>query len=163
MIERVISGGQRGADQAGLRVARDCGIPTGGWMPLGYLTLDGPDPELAKIYNMSEHKSPTYAPRTYANVKDSEGTIRCAYDFFSAGEKCTMKAIKQYQRPFFDIDLSGLPEDEEVIEWIINNNLKVLNIAGNAGRTTKQTMDIFRTTCKYLKGIFRAVQKETEL
>jgi Circularly permutated YpsA SLOG family len=33
MLERVISGGQTGADQAALRAARACGIPTGGWAP----------------------------------------------------------------------------------------------------------------------------------
>jgi hypothetical protein len=30
--ERVVSGGQTGADQAGLIAARRFGIPTGGWM-----------------------------------------------------------------------------------------------------------------------------------
>jgi hypothetical protein len=38
MLERVISGGQTGADQGGLRAARACGIPTGGWAPRGWLT-----------------------------------------------------------------------------------------------------------------------------
>jgi hypothetical protein len=38
MIERVISGGQTGADQAGWRAARAAGIPTGGFMPKGFLT-----------------------------------------------------------------------------------------------------------------------------
>jgi Circularly permutated YpsA SLOG family len=33
MIERVISGGQTGTDQAALREARAFGIPTGGWAP----------------------------------------------------------------------------------------------------------------------------------
>jgi Circularly permutated YpsA SLOG family len=33
MIERVIGGGQIGTDQAALREARACGIPTGGWAP----------------------------------------------------------------------------------------------------------------------------------
>ena len=34
LIERVISGGQTGADQAGLAVAKKRGIPTGGHMPI---------------------------------------------------------------------------------------------------------------------------------
>lgn len=48
MIERVISGGQTGADQAALRAARACGIPTGGWAPRGWLTEDGPSLWLAE-------------------------------------------------------------------------------------------------------------------
>jgi hypothetical protein len=47
MIQRVISGGQTGVDQAALRAAKACGIPTGGWCPLGFLTEAGPMPALA--------------------------------------------------------------------------------------------------------------------
>ena len=41
MVTMVISGGQTGADQAGWRAAEACGIPTGGWMPRGFLTEEG--------------------------------------------------------------------------------------------------------------------------
>jgi hypothetical protein len=34
-LTRLISGGQTGADQGGLRAARAAGIETGGWAPLG--------------------------------------------------------------------------------------------------------------------------------
>jgi hypothetical protein len=37
MLEKVVSGGQTGADQGGLRAARLAGIPTGGWAPKGWL------------------------------------------------------------------------------------------------------------------------------
>lgn len=37
MLDRVVSGGQTGADQGGLRAARVDGIPNGGWAPLGLL------------------------------------------------------------------------------------------------------------------------------
>ena len=46
MIDLVIvSGGQTGADQAAWRAARTAGIATAGFMPLGYLTEDGPRPD----------------------------------------------------------------------------------------------------------------------
>jgi hypothetical protein len=35
MLERIISGGQSGVDQAGWRAARALGLAAGGWMPLG--------------------------------------------------------------------------------------------------------------------------------
>jgi hypothetical protein len=35
MLERVISGGQSGVDQASLRAARAAGFPTGGRAPKG--------------------------------------------------------------------------------------------------------------------------------
>ncbi len=49
MLDRVISGGQTGADQAALRAARAAGIPTGGWAPLGWKTEEGPAPRLAGL------------------------------------------------------------------------------------------------------------------
>lgn len=36
MIKKVISGGQTGADQAGLLAARVCGVDVGGTAPKGY-------------------------------------------------------------------------------------------------------------------------------
>lgn len=38
----IISGGQTGADQAGWRAARRCGLATGGRMPREFETEDGP-------------------------------------------------------------------------------------------------------------------------
>ena len=54
VLDRIISGGQTGADQAGWRAARACGIPTGGAMPKGFLTEDGPRPEFAGLYGARE-------------------------------------------------------------------------------------------------------------
>jgi hypothetical protein len=71
MIQRVISGGQTGADQAGWRAARACGLKTGGWMPKGWLTEDGPRPEFAELYGAREHESRQYPPRTRANVAEA--------------------------------------------------------------------------------------------
>ena len=42
MIEKIISGGQTGTDQAALDAAIKLGIPHGGWIPKGHLTEDGP-------------------------------------------------------------------------------------------------------------------------
>ena len=52
MVERVTSGGQTGADQAGLAVAKRLGIPTGGCMRNGWLTEDGPFPDVAAAYGL---------------------------------------------------------------------------------------------------------------
>jgi hypothetical protein len=38
MSKKIISGGQTGADQAGLDVAIELGIPHGGWIPKGRKT-----------------------------------------------------------------------------------------------------------------------------
>lgn len=136
MVEKVISGGQTGADQAGLRAAKRLGLQTGGWIPKGCPTDDGPRPILVKIFGMCEHTSALYPPRTFANVRDSDGTMRFASDWHSSGERCTKKAIDQYRRPYFDVDVNDPPPVEEARRWLEENNIRVLNVAGNRERTS---------------------------
>jgi hypothetical protein len=74
MIGKIICGGQTGVDQAALRAAKACGIPTGGWAPNGWRTEDGPAPWLAD-FGMQEHASADYPDRTRANVGDAGLTL----------------------------------------------------------------------------------------
>ena len=150
---KVISGGQTGADIAGIRAAKACGFETGGWLPNGCKTLDGPRPEYLTEYGMVEHASSSYPPRTELNVKDSDGTIRFAKTFSSAGEKCTRQAIKWYNRPHIDVNIKKPIPKEEVLAWIVQHDIKTLNIAGNSEDTApgieefvyNYLMEVFQT------------------
>jgi Circularly permutated YpsA SLOG family len=62
MVERVISGGQTGADQAGLAAAKLLGIPTGGCMRRGWLTEDGSRSDLAAAYGLPEAETAVIPP-----------------------------------------------------------------------------------------------------
>jgi hypothetical protein len=75
VLVKVVSGGPTGADQGALRAARAAGVPTGGWMPLEFLTEDGPRREFAGLYGVREMPTPDYWARTEQNVRDSEGTL----------------------------------------------------------------------------------------
>jgi hypothetical protein len=75
MLEKIITGGQTGADQAAWRAARVYGLPTGGWLPKGFLTEDGPRPEFATLYGAQEMPTDSYRARTEQNVRDSHGTV----------------------------------------------------------------------------------------
>ncbi len=156
MLKRCISGGQTGADIAGVVAAKSIGLDYGGIMPHGYITTNGPHPEYAGLYNMREHVSPNYVPRTYDNVRDSNGTIRLAFNFFSPGEVCTLKAIKQYDRPHIDVDLNSPRPHQEVVDWILENNIEVLNVAGNSEKTHKGTGE---AVYDYLKEVFRLLEE----
>ena len=57
MITKVISGGQTGADRAGLFAARKFAIETGGYAPRGWLTESGTAPWLAD-YGLTECQYP---------------------------------------------------------------------------------------------------------
>jgi hypothetical protein len=149
MIEKVISGGQIGADEAGVRTAKAFGIPTGGTMPKNFLTLDGPKPEFKELYGMEEHSSPSYPPRTKLNVKNSDGTIRFAFDFNTAGERRTKKEIDAAHKPYFDVYLSSPKSDKhrlsKCIVWLEKHDIKVLNVAGNANEETDKMTTIYLT------------------
>lgn len=136
MLEKVISGGQTGADIAGLKAAKLLGYKTGGYAPKNYKTLDGPNYELKTEFGLEEIESSYYPERTERNAKESDGTIRIASDFFTAGEKCTLKFIRKHKKPYFDIDVDEPFDPSEAVSWIKDNNIKVLNIAGNSERTT---------------------------
>ena len=60
MVNKIISGGQTGADQAALDVAIKLGIPHGGWIPRGRLTENGP---LDAKYQLQEMETTNYNKR----------------------------------------------------------------------------------------------------
>jgi hypothetical protein len=140
MISKVISGGQNGVDIAGLMAAWATGIETGGNIPWGYKTLDGPRYDL-KLLNLKQSDSPFYPPRTEQNVLDSDATLRLALDFNSAGEKCTYKYLIRHNKPYYDIRIYphlgtfDLHETITVKAWLEGLNVKTLNIAGNSEET----------------------------
>jgi hypothetical protein len=147
MIEKIISGGQIGADNAGLIAAEILKIPTGGFAPKNYMTMRGSNP-LLKKYGLIEIDG-GYRKRTWMNVEYSDGTIRFATNFHSPGEICTMNAIKNYKRPHIDVPMDKFtgkienPDEirDAVIVWINTHNIKILNVAGNTGADEKEIVD----------------------
>jgi len=158
-LTTIYSGGQYGVDLAALAAARDCGLITGGTAPLGYKTVYGPRPSLAKL-GLIEHTSPNYSPRTYCNVKDSDATLLIANDFNSPGTICTKKAIQFYNKLSFECDLKDLPFIFDVTDWIDKNNIVILNVAGNRGKDPEESTKIFQEVRQYLGCIFRAYKKD---
>jgi len=163
IVKKVISGGQWGADVAGLAAAHDLGIETGGTAPKGFRTIYGSNPKLQAL-GLVEHESWEYKPRTWDNVKNSDGTIRFAYNFDSPGEQCTLGGIMKFRKPHLDIDLyelelkNYLPFD--FIEWVDEFNIQVVNVAGNAGKNRDESAKIFSLVRNALKIWLRLCNKE---
>lgn len=137
-LYRVISGAQTGADQAGLYVAREFGLETGGCIARTFRTSLGPMPYLAE-FGVIEHSSFDYPPRTKQNARDGDMTVRLATNFNSAGEKLTLKYIHALKKPHFDVLLDGKDYDdkaEQLALIMIERGVSVLNVAGNADRDT---------------------------
>jgi len=162
MLSRVVSGGQSGSDIAGLIAAKKYGVETGGWMPLGWITENGPKPEYEQEYGLKEHKPVAgkvndhiaYVLRTKANARDSDGTIRFASDWRSPGETCTLKAVREYGKPIIDVDVKNPIPIEEVISWIKDQNIQTLNVAGN--RETK-SLGIGKFVTEYMSKLLEAM------
>jgi len=132
---KIISGGQTGVDQAALRAAKALGIETGGTMPLGWLTEDGPRPEFAELYGMVESHSPHYVVRTEANAASADMTIWHG-PTGSRGFHATQRAVHRAEKPF--LLLPTMTDDAartmaERLVWTrpADKSVLVLNIAGS--------------------------------
>jgi len=127
MLIKLISGGQTGADYISLEVAEELGIPTGGTAPKGWRTENGPNPELGTRFGLVESYSVDYMPRTRDNVRDSAGTV--IFDYHNSGGSIQTKNIcVRLGRPYI-IN----PDETALVQWLIGNNIDILNGAGNRG------------------------------
>ncbi len=158
-LERVISGGQTGADRAALITAKIYGIPTGGWMPRGFLALDGQHPEFAERYGIRENDSDSYAPRTALNVQNADATLRFATNWHSPGEALTLELCKRHNKPCFDVTVGNDVGPVEVAEWLISSGIRVLNVAGNSEQTSPG-MEEF--VADFLGEVFRLLLLSTQ-
>lgn len=127
MVERLISGGQTGVDRAALDVALALGIPCGGWCPKGRRAEDGPLPER---YPLRETAKAAYPQRTEWNVRDSDGTLVLTLGPPDGGTALTLRLAAQMSRPVLRVDLREGARAEAVLEWVRENGIRVLNVAG---------------------------------
>jgi len=157
---KIISGGQTGADIAGLWAAKLFNISTGGWAPKSFITTAGNHPEMAETFNMREH-SGNYRDRTITNIKDANLTIICSQKM-SAGTKLTINQCQKLKKPYyvFWFDPTNINQADEDIfikmrNYIKNSNMIyedfTLNIAGNS---TKNSTRAFEFTFKLCYRLF---------
>ena len=141
-LSKVVSGGQTGVDRAALEVAMFLNIPHGGWCPKGRRAEDGPIPS---IFQLVETPSFNYAVRTEKNVVDSDGTLILFRNHITRGTGLTVKFARRHKRPHLCVDLASFDiEDEEateesaskILEWLMVENINVLNVAGPRESTT---------------------------
>lgn len=123
---KVISGGQTGVDQAALRAAKALKLVTGGTAPRGWLTEFGPAPWLAE-YGLVQCDKAGYHVRTRENVLWADATIWYG-SANTPGYRCTHRAAEDYEKPFYGLVDSLIPE---LAELLVEPHYKILNFAGN--------------------------------
>lgn len=127
-LKKIISGGQDGADRAGLEIAKELGYETGGTMPKGCRTAKGSDPSL-KDFGLVEHSSPYYPPRTIENVKNADGTVWFGRKNSPGGIE-TFRAIAHFEKPWI-----ANPTPQTLREFLDEYDIETLNVAGNRETT----------------------------
>lgn len=127
MIRKIVSGGQTGVDRAALKYAIAHGIPHAGYCPKGRRSESGRIPD---IYQLTETSSGNYPQRTAMNVQHSDGTLIITRGVPSGGTKLTINFCRERQKPYFVIDLQHKIKAQEFADWVRQQNIHTLNVAG---------------------------------
>jgi hypothetical protein len=130
MLDTVVSGGQTGADQAGWRTAQAFGVPTGGWMPRGFVTEEGPRPEFAERFGAREIPTEDPEARTEQNVRDADATVWFG-DTTTSSAHATVAACQRWGKPCLPIAPVAVFQPPQVAAWLTENRVQTLNVAGN--------------------------------
>jgi predicted Rossmann-fold nucleotide-binding protein len=125
---KIISGGQTGVDRAALDAALETGIECGGFCPKGRRSEDGIIPEK---YPLTETKTDRYPERTELNVKNSDATLVLIDGEADRGTALTISLCKLHHKPSIVIDLSNKNKEQNLLHWIKENKINVLNVAGS--------------------------------
>ena len=128
MIEKIISGGQTGADRAALDFALKCSIPHGGWIPKGRITEEGPLPDK---YHLKEMPTASYPARTEQNVIDSDGTLIFSRGKPTGGTDYTRKMVLKHKKQLLHIDLNlntSYDAANLIFSWIRLQNVKRMGV-----------------------------------
>ena len=147
-IEKIISGGQAGADRAALDFAIDNDIAHGGWIPKGRKTEEGP---LSLKYYLQEMSTGDYSKRTEKNVLDAEGTVIVSHGFLNGGSALTREFALKHKKPWIHIDMKEMflkEASSKFVSWLEANKINVLNVAGP--RASKDPA-IYDATLRLLK------------
>lgn len=148
MSLKIISGGQTGVDRAALDIAMRLAIPAGGFCPKGRLAEDGP---LHPKYPLQETTTNKYPQRTFLNVETSDGTLVLCAGKLTGGTSLTINFAKSLHKPFLIVDLSKTANVQTPLQWIKDNNIQALNIAGPRESTRP---GIYAMASVYLEQLF---------
>jgi hypothetical protein len=158
MLRKIMSGGQTGADRAGLDFAIETGLEHGGYVPRGRKAEDG---RIDDRYNLVELSTSSYPARTRRNIKESDGTVIFSLEcLLSGGTKLTQDYANKLGKPvlhiyntrkaqIFNPDSLRL----ELTDFLRSNKIEVLNVAGP--RESKEP-GVYEWTLTMLRSLNRA-------
>ena len=138
MLRKIISGGQTGADRAGLDFAIEAGLEHGGYVPRGRKAEDG---RIDDRYNLVELSTSSYPARTGKNIQESDGTVIFSLErLLNGGTRLIWEHANKLGKPVLHIydtrkerilnpDSLRL-EIQALTDLLCSNKIEVLNVAG---------------------------------
>jgi len=153
---KIISGGQTGTDRAALDAAIHLNLPHGGWCPAGRRAEDGC---IGPIYRLKETRTHDYTCRTRWNVRDADATLILHRGNLQGGTAYTIACAKRLYKPCLTINLEYQPHIQEILDWLMENKVKTLNIAGP--RESKQP-GIYKNAYDFLVSLLGKISVATE-
>ena len=155
--ERIISGGQTGADRAALDFAIASDYSHGGWAPRGREAEGG---RIALKYQLTELPEGGYRQRTRRNVEDSDGTLIVNLGALDGGTLATKIFAEKAGKPLFVAQVDDGVTAEmaaDVLAWLRAHDIKTLNVAGP--RESKRS-GIYRLTVALLEAVENALLED---
>jgi predicted NAD-dependent protein-ADP-ribosyltransferase YbiA (DUF1768 family) len=135
-LTKIISGMQKNVDQYGIEAAKVLGLDYGGTVNKGFKVV----PEGSNSPNFQEFvdsgkweqiESQYYPDRTKANAQNADGTV-----WFGEGNSTGYGATKKASGDKPWIENPETPE--QLRNWMIENNIETLNVAGNRSYGTEE-------------------------
>lgn len=126
----IITGGQTGADRAGLDASYRLRIPTSGYVPRGCKTENGPDFTLRR-YNVVEHDSDKYPPRTIANIQHADVTVILSPQRNSKGTALALETCIEFNKPHIILSALDKKDESDALTFFHFFPHRIINIAGN--------------------------------
>jgi len=153
LLEILHSGGQTGVERAALDAAAFFQFPCGGWCPKGRKNDDGIIP---RKFKLKETESEENLEQTEFNVRDSDASLILSYGDSSELLASVEKFSKKYQKEVLTMDLEFRPDPKKIVSWVIDKQLKSLNITGPRSKEVPKGEKI---AFLFLVSILTSIQK----
>ena len=163
MLRKIISGGQTGADRAGLDFAIHAGLEHGGYVPRGRKAEDG---TIDERYNLVELSTDSYPARTRNNIEESDATVIFSLErLLSGGTKLTWEHANKLGKPVLHIydtrqerilnQDSLRPEIQALTDFLCSNKIEKIEILNVAGPRESNEPGVYEWTLTMLRSFNR--------